>query len=151
MKRHASLHPLSRDHHNILVHARRLRGLDARFGSATARRSFLSYAPILLLHFNEEEQVLAPRIADPDLRRRLLAEHADLRTRLAALPDASAEAQVELGHKLREHVRFEEDLLFPHLEGLLTELDWPAVAAETSAFRAAARPASIEGGESCFL
>ncbi|MFA5944616.1 MAG: hemerythrin domain-containing protein [Candidatus Thermoplasmatota archaeon] len=151
MKRHASLHPLSRDHHNVLVHARRLRGLDARFDAATARQRFLSYVPILSLHFDEEERILAPRIQDAALRNRLLAEHADLRSRFAALANASAEAQTELGQKLREHVRFEEDVLFPHLEDLQPGLDWPTVDAEASAFRAATRPASLGGGESCFL
>ena len=152
MRRHRALQPLSRDHHNVLVHARRLRGLDARFDAATARQRFLSYWGVLALHLDEEERVLALRIADPALRQRLLDEHADLRRRAGGLAGATAEEQVELGRRLREHVRFEEDLLFPHLEGALAEDGLLAVAREAEAFRREARPASLPGGaEACFL
>lgn len=151
MKRHPALHPLSRDHHNVLVHARRLRGLDARFDADTARRHFLSYWPVLALHFDEEETVLGPRIMDSDMGRRLKAEHDDLRRRAADLPAATPLAQADLGAKLREHVRFEEDVLFPHVEAILTADDWDAIVAEGASHRRQHRPASLDGGESCFL
>lgn len=148
MKRHAALHPLSRDHHNVLVHARRLRGLDARVDADTARRRFLAYfESVLRHHFDEEEALLGPRIADPALRQRLLDEHADLRRRAAALPDG----QAELGEALRLHVRFEEDVLFPALEAGVADAEWSAVAQATDAFRRTRRPASRDGGaEACF-
>ena len=152
MRRHPGLHPLSRDHHDALVHARRLRGLDARVDAQDARRRFLAYfAGVLAHHFDEEEQVLAPRVADAGLRQRLLDEHGDLRRRAEALRD-TPEGQVELGRRLREHVRFEEDVLFPHLEGQLSGADWNTVAEAASAFRRKARPAAADGGaEACFL
>jgi hypothetical protein len=145
MKRHAALHPLSRDHHDVLVHARRLRGLDARFTPEAALARFRGYAPTLLKHFAEEEAVLAPRIADGALIDRLLAEHAELRA-LAAGHDA-----LRLGTRLREHVRFEEDLLYPHLEAALTAAGGEALAADGLAFRRRERPLSLDGGEACFL
>lgn len=151
MKRHIGLHPLSRDHHNVLVHARRLRGLDARFDAETARHRFLSYLPVLALHFDEEETVLGPRIKDPGLARRLRSEHEGLQRMASRLATATAEAQVAFGAKLREHVRFEEDVLFPHLEAILTADDWKAVAAQGVAHRRLHRPTSLDGGESCFL
>lgn len=150
MKRHPALHPLSRDHHDVLVHARRLRGLDARIDPFQARSRFLAYfQSVLGAHFDEEELLLAPRIADAALRQRLFDEHADLRQSVQALTHAAASDTVELGQKVREHVRFEEDLLFPHLEGLAGGLD--ALPEATAAFRARVRPASLGGGESCFL
>ncbi|MHB1262038.1 MAG: hemerythrin domain-containing protein [Thermoplasmatota archaeon] len=151
MNRHEALRPLSRDHHNVLVHARRLRGLDSRFDAANARSRFLAYWPVVALHFDEEERVLAPRISDAELVRRLKAEHDDLRRRAADLPAATSEAQIDLGAKLREHVRFEEDVLFPHLEAMLSADDWAAVVAEGVSHRKTNRPTSIDGGESCFL
>jgi hypothetical protein len=151
MKRHEALHPLSRDHHNVLVHARRLRGLDARVDAATARRRFLSCAPILELHFEEEERTVAPRIGDEALRRRLLDEHADLRRRIGALPMASGPEQIAFGESLRLHVRFEEDVLYPRLETSLPRDELSTVAQEGSAFRADRRPDSIAGSEACFL
>jgi hypothetical protein len=152
MKRHESLQPLSRDHHNVLVHARRLRGLDARFDPETSRRRFLSYfASVLRLHFDEEEAILAPLIGDATLRQRFLDEHADLRRRAESLPAADAQAQVDLGQRLREHVRFEEDVLFPHLETLLGGPALTALAAESHQVRLRDRPGSLQGDEACFL
>lgn len=150
MLRHEALRPLSRDHHNVLVHARRLRGLDARFDAAAVRRRFLAYAPVLLLHFDEEERILAPLVTDEELRRRLLAEHADLRRRIEALPDAGTEGQTGLGEGLRLHVRFEEDLLFPHLEAIHGPR-LQSLSDASAAFRARERPASLAGDEACFL
>jgi SpoVK/Ycf46/Vps4 family AAA+-type ATPase len=151
MKRHEALHPLSRDHHNILVHARRLRGLDARFDAATARRRFLSYWPVLQLHFDEEEAILGRRLADPELRRRMVAEHAELRRRAGSLATASPEEQSAFGEALRLHVRFEEDVLFPHLEAASDQKALDSIATETVASRQRSRPDSLQGGEACFL
>src|SRR5688572_11152354 len=150
MKRHPTLHPLSRDHHDVLVHARRLRGLDSRHDAETSRRRFLSYWPTLALLFDEEERVLASRIRDPALRRRLLDEHADLRRSAAMLATAPSEAAA-LGEALRLHVRFEEDLLFPHLDSVLADADWAAVSGEALHWRQDHRPGSLDGTESCFL
>lgn len=153
MKRHEALHPLSRDHHNVLVHARRLRGLDARVDATTARQRFLAYfAGVLDHHFAEEEDVLGPRIADGALRRRLADEHADLRARIGSLAGASLQAQVELGGRLRQHVRFEEDALFPALEATIPAREWQAIKDSCHAVRARVRPTSLAGGEeACFL
>ena len=145
MRRHPALHPLSRDHHDVLLHARRLRDDDARVDAATAATRFARYLAVLRLHFAEEDAVLAPRIADPALRRRLLDEHAAL-LRLAEAGDPAL-----LGARLRDHVRFEEDVLFPHLEASLPEAAWADIKAAGLAFRRRQRPASLTGDEVCFL
>jgi hypothetical protein len=151
MKRHAALHPLSRDHHNVLVHARRLRGLDARHDAASSRRAFLAYVDsVLRHHFAEEDAIVAPLVQDPALRRRLLDEHADLARRANALAK-DPEGQADLGEALRQHVRFEEDELFPHLEGTFDEAAWSALSRGCTEFRQAVRPASADGNEVCFL
>lgn len=148
MKRNPALQPLSRDHHNVLVHARRLRGLDPRIDAATAARRFRSYHDAVLRHhFDEEESLLAPHL-DDGLRKRLADEHADLTGRAAALPKDA----VDLGERLRLHVRFEEDVVFPHLEARLGEPALVQLARQLEDGRRRVRPASLEpGAEACFL
>ena len=64
---------------------------------------------------------------DPDIQR-ILAEHADLRRRIAELgskPDTKAGVLNELGKLLSDHVRYEERTVFGRIEATLTphELD----------------------------
>lgn len=154
MKRHPALHDLSRDHHALLLHARRLRGDDPRLDFAAARRRFLLYHDAVLLHhFTEEEQALLPFVRDAALRDRLLREHADLRAATALLAKGDNDVQLELGELLRRHVRFEEDDLFAALQRDLTEDEWGDLAAKANAHRSTARPGSAGPGatEECFL
>jgi hemerythrin-like domain-containing protein len=84
-------------------------------------------------HFRLEEELLLPALArhtgadDPDILR-ILAEHDDLRRRVAELdstPDTAAGALNELGRLLADHVRYEERTLFGRIEATLApdELD----------------------------
>jgi hemerythrin-like domain-containing protein len=69
-----------------------------------------------------KETVLLPALPQTDeawaaAARRVRREHEDLRARAADLAEAGRlEAARELGQRLREHVRFEENELFPLLE-----------------------------------
>jgi hypothetical protein len=151
MRRHPALHDLSRDHHVLLLHARRLRGEDARVAPEVARERFLRFAPILLHHVAEEEAAIAPRL-EPGLRQRMLLEHGRLRGLVARL-DADPAAAGELGRLLRDHVRFEEREAFPDLEARLAPADWERLRAEALRLRTAARPDSVGPGaaEACHL
>jgi hemerythrin superfamily protein len=84
-------------------------------------------------HFREEEEVLLPAYAthvsldhDQDVIK-MLADHALIRAKISALSvllrnGESFETQlVELGTILQNHVRLEEDVIFPRLEKTLTE------------------------------
>jgi iron-sulfur cluster repair protein YtfE (RIC family) len=84
-------------------------------------------------HFRLEEELLLPALArhagadDPDIQR-ILAEHADLRRRIAELdakPDTKAEVLNRLGKLLSDHVRYEERIVFGRIEATLApdELD----------------------------
>jgi hypothetical protein len=148
MRRHAALQPLSRDHHDALLHARRLRGEDARIGVAAAAQRFLRYHDAVLVHhFREEEEALLPHLP-ADLADRLVAEHNDLRRRAATL--ANGGDAKELGEALRSHVRFEEDVVFQHLQAALSDDDWMHLRQRAQDLRQAARPRAGEG-EDCFL
>jgi len=84
-------------------------------------------------HFREEEEVLLPawsrhvRVEQEPLLVRLLAEHAQIRAQIADLEAALESEQpiekaaAELARLLHDHVRFEENEVFPRAEQLLSE------------------------------
>jgi hemerythrin-like domain-containing protein len=141
MKRHPDLQSLSRDHHQALVVAQRLKHVDDKDAIA-ARAAFLEFWHRHgQLHFRVEEEVLLPGFAktgggeDPGVAR-VLREHAEIRLRALQLEGdtASAQALRALGELLAAHVRFEEAELFPAIEAALSpeELSAMASALETA-------------------
>jgi iron-sulfur cluster repair protein YtfE (RIC family) len=141
VKRHLQLRPLSRQHRDGLIEARRLRrAAEGREPLPDSVAIFLSVweaqgRPHLLV----EEEILLPAFAraagerDP-LIARTLAEHAALRRSVGALAAAAGEAQRqlagEIGRALDDHIRFEERVLFPAVEAALTEAQLKAVGDE---------------------
>ena len=124
MKRDEALASLSRDHHQTLVVAQRLRRADA--GSAAAERAhFLAHwTSHASSHFRIEEEVLLPAFAaygdayDP-LVLRTLGDHVAIRQRADALahnPSPPLADLHDLGQHLADHVRLEERALFPLIE-----------------------------------
>ena len=144
MKRHESLHPLSAHHHHALVQAleiRRAGELPAAKRDAALRRvarQFLRFwEKTGRQHFREEEEVLLPayarhkRLDQHAAIIRLLADHAQIRSQIedlaAALedssprPDTLANCVAGLAQALHDHVRFEENEVFPQMEKVLGE------------------------------
>ena len=120
MKRSAALQPLSRDHHQALSVALKMRRADDAQQAAT---DFLSFWEAHgRRHFQVEEEVLLPLWArlgtiDRDAAGRLAGEHLEIRARALALADDPDLGSVrELGEMLSEHVRFEERELFVAIE-----------------------------------
>jgi hemerythrin-like domain-containing protein len=131
VKRHPALAPLSRDHHHALVIARRLRQADEE-GAQDAARAFLDHwEQEERVHFRLEEEVLLPAYAehgDPDHPAvlRTLLDHLLIRRDADRLADHPLPAQLhELGTRLADHVKLEEQELFPLVERTLPE---PALA-----------------------
>jgi quercetin dioxygenase-like cupin family protein len=132
VKRHAALIPLSHDHHDALVAARRLRRAADGTEPAAAAAAFLAFfAAETVGHFRQEEELLFPQVVDRDETQALVVEAlvqhqrlhafaAQLRRDLAA---GSTDPVVmrELGQLLEAHVRLEERRLFPLIEELLGE------------------------------
>ena len=139
MKRHPSLHPLSQHHHFALIQALEMR----RTAEASAEKrpeaverqadKFLAFwHKTGVIHFREEEEVLLPAYArhtrlDQDAGiMRLLADHAEIRAavqdfeqrRAKKLP-IEVEAMARLAKLLHDHVRFEENDVFPRIERVL--------------------------------
>jgi hypothetical protein len=124
MKRDPALTSLSRDHHQALVVAQRLRRATAAT-AREARAAFLAYwEEHGRTHFRLEEEVLLPAYAGHGdahhpLVGRVLCDHVVIRHRAAALArvsDPPVAALHDLGVRLADHVRLEERELFPLIE-----------------------------------
>lgn len=124
MRRSAALAPLSRDHHHALVVARELTRARAHHLTAAAESFVTFLAGHELAHFDFEEALLLPALPSGEpgatLARRVREDHEWLRGAMRSLQQApeaaSAEALQEIGARLRDHVKLEEQELFPYLE-----------------------------------
>jgi hemerythrin-like domain-containing protein len=116
------------------VAALRLRRASAE-NADDARRAFLEFwHGEGAHHFHVEEDVLLPAFArhvgpDADPIVRTLVEHVDLRRRAADVPEASLEDLHALGRRLGDHIRAEENELFPLIEQALPAAELEALAA----------------------
>jgi iron-sulfur cluster repair protein YtfE (RIC family) len=137
MKRHEALEQLSRDHHQALFQAMRLK----RAGDGDAfdvLGDFLDFwFSIGYLHFRAEEEVLLPAYsAYGDVSReeviRVLVDHAEIRREAHELGATKEHPPPErlhaLGARLDAHVRHEERVLFPLIEEALPEDELARVA-----------------------
>ena len=142
MKRHPGLHALSEHHHHALIQSLQIRRADQAppeqrsAALLQAAKNFLRFwKKTGQKHFREEEEVLLPRYArharldeDPNVMR-MLADHALIRARIQDLEKALAEKRAldkeltTLGQLLHDHVRLEENLIFPRLEAVLGEAE----------------------------
>lgn len=141
MKRRAELHPLSEHHHHVLVLALEIRRA-AELSAPERDEKLRKLAESLLrfweesgkTHFAEEEQVLLPRYArhfrldeDPEIMR-MLADHAAIRAQVQDLQNRfTPEGVIELGRMLHDHIRLEEDRIFPRIEKALSESELNSV------------------------
>jgi hypothetical protein len=137
MKRNPGLVTLSRDHHQALSVAQKLRRATADTAQE-ARSAFVAYwEEHGRAHFRLEEEILLPAYAahgDPHhpLVARALCDHVAIRARADALavdeaPDPATLR--ELGEGLADHVRLEERELFGLIEAALPAARLAAVAA----------------------
>jgi hemerythrin-like domain-containing protein len=146
MKRHESLHPLSQHHHFALIQVWELRQAlkkptaeRPRAVRAAARKFVRFWQRKGQQHFREEEEVLLPAYArhkrldeDRDVMR-MLAEHAIIRGLVEKIEASLARGQVgegdvtELAKTLHDHVRLEENEIFPQIEQMLSENDLRAM------------------------
>jgi hemerythrin-like domain-containing protein len=133
------LHPLSQHHHFALIQAlemRRAAEAPPEKRNAAVQRQADKFVAFWhktgIVHFREEEEVLLPAYArhtrldqDPEIMR-LLADHAEIR---AAVQDfellrakkrpVEVAAMARLAKLLHDHVRLEENEVFPRIERAL--------------------------------
>lgn len=146
MKRHLSLHPLSEHHHHALVQAleiRRAAEAPAEERAAAFRKiaeRFLQFWESAgRTHFLDEEEILLPALAHHETLEQdaevmqMLADHAAIRAETGHLADEVAaqrpveESLAALAKRLQEHVRLEEDHIFPRIEKILSEDELRAI------------------------
>ena len=126
MERSEALAPLSRDHHQALYRALKLKRADESSAVQALREMIEFFDSDGALHFGVEEEVLLPLYvrdagADPDDEAivRVLTDHVWIRARIAALRESDQPSVVELrelGQRLEAHIRHEERVLFPAIE-----------------------------------
>ena len=132
-RRNDALIPLTHDHHHALAQARRLRDAS-KLSDVTERRNLTNdfvnfYFGRAIRHFHEEEELFfAPLIDEPratDLVVRAVSDHLRLHALVRAVKrqladgEADADTLTAIADLLTEHVRFEEQQLFPLVEELV--------------------------------
>ena len=152
LKRHHALQPLSREHFNGLVQARRLvRAADEDPGERRRRVSdFLgAWSGEISPHFADEERILAPLVS-PEEAARLVKEHtlirAAVRELAARADDPEPDLMRLLGRILHDHIRWEERSLFPEIEAAASEQQMQRVADRAREIEAE-RPGSRRYGD----
>lgn len=136
MKRDPALASLSRDHHQALFVAQKLRRATAETAGEARDAVLCFWEQHGRGHFRLEEEVLLPAYAgygDPHhpLVARALCDHAAIRHRVDTIardPDAKVAGLHELGAHLGAHVRLEERQLFPLIERAMPAAQLAAVA-----------------------
>jgi hemerythrin-like domain-containing protein len=136
MKRHPALIPLSRDHHDGLVQAVRLRRAaadgDASARLAAAREFMESFRNDERLHLRDEEEELFPLLlrhvqSEPAPLREARVQHLQLEGLARTLEIAVTAGSVDretldaAGELLDAHIRLEERQLFPLIEELVPD------------------------------
>jgi hemerythrin-like domain-containing protein len=125
IKRSKQLTPLSKDHHDGLLFAFKIKqGLkneaDIKLIAEYVRWFWKNH---LEEHFREEEQILAPHIpADNELLKQMFDEHENIEAMIHInenIPDAALLAN--LTQAIDDHIRFEERVLFPYAEKIIPE------------------------------
>ena len=133
MNRHEALAQLSRDHHQALFQAQRLRRATEEDAEAVAAGFLDFWRSIGHLHFRAEEEVLLPSYAayadaTDDAVVRVLVDHTLIRRDAKALEGGDLDRVRELGDRLEAHVRHEERVLFPMIEQALPDDELARVA-----------------------
>lgn len=132
MKRHESIIPLSRDHHHALLFCWKLKqGIQKSVQpdrlSAYTKYFFEQY---LHPHFRLEEQVLFSKSQD-QLCTQAIDEHQQLEQIVSIIKQHHRIQDIAtLVLQLEAHIRFEERVLFPHLEQILSSATLLQIAAE---------------------
>lgn len=132
IKRNKYLLQLSKDHHFSLLFCWKIReGLKQQVGAERMKKYVLHFWQNgLEPHFREEEKILfAP--AKDDKVQRAMEEHKQIKkqvdTVLSSPGGEAAKSLALLADAVDAHVRYEERVLFPHLEEILSDAELKAV------------------------
>lgn len=127
VKRSPYIIKLSRDHHASLLFCWKLRqGMKLHVAAERMRRYVAYFAKDHLApHFREEEEILFAAAVDDTLVGQAMREHDEINNLVSAIATTHLkELPALLGSvadRVDAHVRFEERVLFPHLEKIIPE------------------------------
>jgi hypothetical protein len=124
MKRARELVPLSREHHEALVLARRACDPARALAEPVALREHLlrRWREHFEPHFRREEDVLLPALqaaGAAEAAREALSQHAVLRDAIERIRAGDLAALPDWGAAMHDHVKWEERTLFPLAERVL--------------------------------
>ncbi|MBL0340138.1 MAG: hemerythrin domain-containing protein [Bacteroidetes bacterium] len=118
MKRHTSLQPLSRDHHNGLMFCFRLnKGLEKKIDE-TRLKNYVDwfYENHIQEHFSVEEKLIFPVLgSEHELIKTALEQHQHILALFNNKKDLTATIK-DLAIQLEAHIRFEERVLFNEIQ-----------------------------------
>lgn len=146
MKRDPQLAPLSRDHNKGLMLALRIKRELPEADEVALKRLYSDllafWAAGLLPHFRTENECLLARLVrhvpdDDELVRRTQRDHLCIEALVATMRDTSdLEARREtvrrFGETLREHIRWEEEVLFEETQRRLEKSEMKALGEDVS-------------------
>lgn len=135
IKRHEAIVQFSREHHFGLLLIWKIRqglqkGVDVKRMSDYV---LFFFDEDLKDHFSEEERVLFPKLEDGDeLKQQALSEHEVIYNMISAMREKGADSgQLSIfADTLDKHIRFEERILFNHLQSKLSDEALLALAKE---------------------
>jgi hemerythrin-like domain-containing protein len=124
IKRSKELAPLSREHHDGLLFAWKIKqGIDNGTPAVTMCSYTLWYwTNHIKPHFKDEEKVLAKYIPSGNpLLQQMITEHAQIRDLIISLDKKPDKNSLQsLADIVNKHIRFEERVLFPYAEETLS-------------------------------
>ena len=133
IKRDPRLIWLSRDHHDGLLIGWKIRqGIAYKVPTARIVDYVLNaFAAELEPHFAEEEDLIFSRLDKSDeLRSRAEGDHTAIRSMMGKLNSSGVDTVAvlhEFAAMLQAHIRFEERILFPHVERTIPAEDLDAI------------------------
>ena len=127
VKRNENIVKLSKDHHASLMFCWKLRQGIKQHVDEKRMTAYVDYFwnHHFSEHFREEEEILFAPLQD-ELVKKAIADHQQVQAFIKTLSDPAARdlyaTFAKLADLVDEHVRYEERILFPHLEKELSEI-----------------------------
>ncbi len=124
IKRHISLQPLSRDHHDGLLLKWKINKGISKGVDAVRIQKYVDwfFKEHLIPHFRIEEDHLFSIDKESSSVKQALLQHKELIS-IFNVEVKDAETLIKIGDLLEEHIRFEERVLFNELQTKATELE----------------------------
>lgn len=137
LKRSEYIVKLSRDHHASLLLCWKLRQ-GIKYHIAPERMAcYVRYAwdHLFAAHFKEEEEILFAPVKDEAVQK-AIRDHRDIKAQadhiISHAQELKAADFLKFADTVNDHVRYEERVLFPHLEKVLSEEQLQKISAALS-------------------